>query len=209
MPKYNPFESGAQLYEEWFHDHEHIFQSELAAVRKCFLPQQKTIEIGLGTGIFAQPLGIKIGVEPSADMAKIARQKGIEVIAAYAEALPLEDNSYHQALMITVDCFLNDIHQAVAEIKRILCPEGNFIIAFINQASPLGQIYDQNKAKDPIYQWANFHTASQIQALLQDQAFAVLDTYQTITGFEDKPYPIRSGHGQGVFTVIKAKNLKT
>ncbi len=202
--KKNPFESGAKKYDSWFERHPHIFQSELNALKQCVEAGKKSIEIGIGTGVFAEKLGIKIGVEPSKDMANLAKTRGIEVIEGYAENLPIEEDSYEQALMITVDCFLNDVRLAFSEVRRILSSGGLFTIAIINKESALGQIYDKNKEKDEVYKWAEFRTAEEVIGLLEREGFKILKICQTVTDFEDRLYEVKDGHGEGVFTVIKS-----
>ena len=44
------------------------------------------IEIGVGTGRFAVPLGIRWGMDPSIRMVKMAKARGLQVVAARAEA---------------------------------------------------------------------------------------------------------------------------
>jgi len=70
-----------------------VYLSELEAVRSMLPVDGTGIEIGVGTGRFAAPLGIKLGLEPSKSMASLARQRGIEVVEGEAEALPFEDGS--------------------------------------------------------------------------------------------------------------------
>lgn len=73
----NVFEESAQEYDEWFERHGFAYQSELAAI-KTFIPKEgRGLEIGVGTGRFAVPLGIKVGVEPAKAMAAIARKRGM------------------------------------------------------------------------------------------------------------------------------------
>ncbi len=62
----------------------------------------------MGTGRFAVPLGIKIGVEPAAAMAIMAQRRGIKVYRAVAEALPFRSDSFDLVVMVTVLCFLRD-----------------------------------------------------------------------------------------------------
>jgi len=49
----------------------------LNALRKAFSVKENVIEVGIGSGIFAVPLGIKEGVEPSEAMRKRAVKKGL------------------------------------------------------------------------------------------------------------------------------------
>lgn len=104
----NVFEESAQEYDEWFVRHEFAYQSELAAI-KTFLPKEgQGLEIGVGTGRFAAPLGIKVGVEPAKAIADLARKRGIKVYEAYGEELPFKNESFDFILMVTVLCFLKD-----------------------------------------------------------------------------------------------------
>ncbi len=83
------FEEYAQEYDDWFVRHEVVYRAELAAVEALLPTAGRGLEIGVGTGRFAGPLGIKIGVEPAWAMAEIARTRGIQVIRGDAEALPV------------------------------------------------------------------------------------------------------------------------
>ena len=76
MPGVDAFEKNVRLYEEWFDDHPFAYLSELHAVQKLLPTNGSGIEIGMGTGRFAAPLGIKQGIEPSRSMAEIGRKKG-------------------------------------------------------------------------------------------------------------------------------------
>ena len=80
MPKTAPFEKFSKEYEEWFERFEKVYQAELSAVKKLLPSFKNGIEIGVGSGKFALPLGVKEGIEPSFSMAEIARKKGIKII---------------------------------------------------------------------------------------------------------------------------------
>jgi len=101
-----PFEQHYIEYEAWFERNRFTYQSELAAVKEFIPDNKRGIEIGLGSGKFAAPLGIKIGVEPSPKMREIAKNHGLEVFNAVAEALPFSDGSFDFVLMVTTICFV-------------------------------------------------------------------------------------------------------
>jgi len=63
MPKVEPFEKYASQYEGWFERNRFVYESELRAIRKQLPGSGKGIEIGIGSGRFAAPLGIKLGLE--------------------------------------------------------------------------------------------------------------------------------------------------
>ena len=199
------FGSNADLYEEWFKNNPFIFQSELAAIKQL-LPKTGTgIEIGIGTGIFAQELGIQFGIEPSLPMRLKAMERGLQVVEGFAENLPLSAESRDFAVMITVDCFLTDVLQAFKEVARILSPGGCFVIAFIDRATPLGAIYEQKRHDSPFYKQAHFHSADEIRQYLTAAGFVISDERQTVFSFENGIHEVRRGTGEGVFGVIRAE----
>ena len=94
MPKIGPFEKYSDRYDEWFETHSDIYHAELEAIRQLMpFPQGKGLEVGVGSGKFAIPLGIKIGVEPSENMAVKAEKQGIQVFRHVAEKLQFPDPS--------------------------------------------------------------------------------------------------------------------
>lgn len=203
----NLFDDNVDDYESWFQENENIFESEVNAI-KVVLPYGKTaIEIGAGTGIFAQKLGIKIGVEPSTKMALKAKEKGIQIINAVAEDMPVPDKIFDFALMITVDCFLRSIEAAFTEVYRILKDDGYFIVAFIDKATPLGMKYEKNKGGSKYYSSAHFHSASEIKDDLRESGFNIVQTKQTIFSLENTLQQVKDGLGEGVFAVIKSKKI--
>ena len=208
MSKAEPFERHATEYDGWFVSHRFAYESELEAVRQ-HLPQGRMgIEIGLGTGRFAAPLGMKLGLEPSARMGKVARKRGIEVVAGIAEAIPFGDSTFDFALMTTTICFLDDLERSLGEVYRVLKPEGSLIIGFIDHASPLGQSYERHKESSTFYKEATFYTVAEIISTLKNTDFREFTFSQTI--FRDLPdinsmEPVRPGYGQGSFVVIGAE----
>jgi len=106
MAKIKPFEEHSVLYENWFEKNKYVYLSEVEAVKRLLPKNSNGVEIGVGSGRFAAPLGIKSGVEPSPVMSKIARQRGITTVDGSAENLPLRSSSFDFALMVTTVCFL-------------------------------------------------------------------------------------------------------
>src|SRR5659263_286596 len=95
------FEMHAQEYDEWFGENKEVYMSEILALKDLIPSEGIDLEIGVGTGRFAIPLGIKIGVEPAKAMADISRKRGIDVRESRAEALPFDDESFDFVLMVT------------------------------------------------------------------------------------------------------------
>jgi len=207
MDKKKVFPDNPELYEQWFKENNHLFDSEVEAIRALFPASEEgeNIEIGVGTGLFATRLGIKHGIEPAEKMRATAETRGIEVIDAFAEDLPIVDQKYHLALMVTVDCFFDDINKAFEETWRILLPGGFFIIAFIDRKTELGKLYEKNKHENIFYKEAKFHSAIEISEYLTKTGFKIEAEKQTIFTLENIRQQVKDGIGEGVFAVIKAK----
>lgn len=207
MTQDNPYEMFADEYEAWFSENHYLFMSEVEAIRRLLPEFEKGIEVGVGTGLFAQKLGIKEGVEPSSAMRAKAESRGIVTYDAAVEKLPFADHSYDLVLMVTVDCFLQDLGLALREIYRVLKTNGSLIIAFLDHASPLGEVYDKHKESSPFYATANFHSAEQMRDVLHESKFRVIDTCQTVFDLENRKQDVLSGTGEGVFAVVLAGKL--
>ena len=105
MPHTKKFDQNVEAYEQWYEDYPEVFESELLAIKEQFqkLPENlHGIEVGLGTGRFSVPLGIKEGIEPSKEMAALAVKRGISVIDGYAEQLPFGDLKFDFVLFVTI-----------------------------------------------------------------------------------------------------------
>lgn len=202
------FDQNTLEYDQWFEKHSAVYQSEILAIQQAISQNKKGIEIGVGTGRFAEPLNIKFGVEPSENMAKFAEQRGIKVYRAYAENLPIDNATYDFVLMVTTVCFLSDIPKAFTEIHRILKPNGEIILAIIDKNSELGKKYELEKSSNKFYKDAHFHSTEELTAILQQSHFQKFQYWQTLTSLKEneieKP---EKGYGQGSFVVIKANKV--
>jgi SAM-dependent methyltransferase len=138
MPRTAPFENHAHRYDAWFEHHAAAYQSELLAARALLPWQGIGLAIGVGTGRFAAPLGVHIGIDPARQVLDYATNRGITTLQAVAEALPFADCSFDYALSVTTVCFVDDATAMLSEAHRILKPDGNLVIGFIDQSSELG-----------------------------------------------------------------------
>jgi ubiquinone/menaquinone biosynthesis C-methylase UbiE len=207
MPKIEPFERYANKYEDWFERNKFAYESELRAIRKLMPKNGEGVEIGVGSGRFAAPLGIKVGVEPSCKMREIAQKKGIKVIDGVAEELPFSDLQFDFVLMVTTLCFLDDIEAALKEIHRVLKSGGSFILGFIDANSPIGRLYQQQKNENVFYREATFYSVEEVVAYLKKAGFKDFNfkqtLFRTLTDIRDIE-PVKEGYGEGSFVVVKA-----
>ncbi|MBN2460897.1 MAG: class I SAM-dependent methyltransferase [Candidatus Cloacimonetes bacterium] len=208
MVKSQVFDDHIEDYERWFTDNIWVYKSELQAIRTILPETGDGIEIGIGSGLFAQPLGIRSGIEPSRKMRETVRNRGLNVIDAVAEKIPYPDQSWDYALMVTTICFVDDPLQSLQEINRILKWQGHIIIGFVDKNSPVGKLYLQHQNESIFYREAVFYSTEEIYLLLRNTGFKVVETCQTVFGLLDEikeVQPAAAGYGKGSFVVIKAQ----
>ena len=204
------FEKYAQEYDKWFDENKDVYKSEIMILRGLIPREGVGLEVGVGTGRFATPLGIRMGVEPAKAMADMARKRGIDVHEGRAEALPFDDESFDFLLMMTTICFLENPLQALEEAKRVLKPEGHIIIGMIDRNSLLGMSYERKKITSKFYKYANFHSADEVLNWLRSLNFGHIVTRQTIFKSPDEIDALESfeeGHGKGAFVAISAQKM--
>lgn len=205
MPNTKGYEAHAQHYDDWFDKHPDIYQAEIDAITQL-LPSGKGIEIGAGSGRFTQPLGIEAGIEPAEKMREIAQQRGLNVMAGVAEALPVENNTYDFAIFVTSTCFLDNPQLAYEEAFRVVKKQGSIVVAFLEKNSELGKSYEEHKHDDPLFCDATFYCYDEIESMLKKAGFGHFKSVQTILpeSKDHKVTDILEGHDSGAFVVVRA-----
>ena len=208
MPKISPFEKYADQYEEWFEKNRWVYEAELRAVKDMIPTVGHGVEVGVGTGRFAEPLGIKIGVEPSKYMREIAQKRGIQVLDGVAEELPFYDCEFDFVLMVTTICFVDDINRALLEAHRILSHGGFLIIGFVDRKSMVGQAYLNRKEENVFYKDATFFSVDELVEIMDQAGFTDLAFKQTIfrnLSETSSNEPVTPGYGEGSFVVVRGR----
>jgi SAM-dependent methyltransferase len=208
MPKISPFEKYAEQYERWFEKNHWVYEAELRAVKAIMPTDGRGVEIGVGTGRFAEPLGIKHGVEPSKRMRDFAQKRGIRALDGVAEKLPFDDSQFDFVLMVTTVCFVDDIRKALMEAHRVLSIGGVLIIGFVDRNSEMGKTYLERQKENVFYKEATFFSVDEVVECMNHAGFTGLTFNQTIFGTlaetaEDEP--VKPGHGEGSFLVIRGR----
>ncbi len=203
MPKIQPFEKYSDKYDEWFERNRDAYHAELEAIRQVMPPPPaKGLEVGVGSGKFAVPLGIKIGVEPSEKMAFKAERQGIRVFRDVAERLPFPEPEFDFVLMVTTICFVDDILKSFQEAFRALKPHGCLIVGFVDRESELGKRYSDKSNTSVFYRDATFFSVQEVGKYLTDAGFGNLTFKQTLIPGETQEM-IQNGFGKGAFVVVK------
>ncbi len=198
------FDNLVSDYESWFEKHPKIYEEEIKTIKKL-LPKGKGIEIGVGTGRFAAPLGIKSGIEPSKKMAEIAKKRGVKVVNITAEEMDFEEE-FDFVLIVTTICFVKDPLKTLQNTYKALKKDGYILVAFVDLSSPLGRIYEKNKQKSKFYKEATFFTKDEIINLLGKAGFRDFECVENLDGdnLENLRFKINECNG-GAFKVIRGR----
>lgn len=203
------FNNYVEDYEAWYDKYPEVYESELAAIREQLtkLPENiRGIEVGVGTGRFAQPLGIKEGIEPSEEMAKKAISRNVEILKGVAENLPYGDLQFDFVLFVTV-CHLENIKLAIEQAHRVLKHKGSIIIGFLDKDQSIAKEYTERRQYSTFFKKANFYTVNYIKQIIEESGFKNLEFNQTLFGdlntIKEVQLP-KPGFGEGSFVVVKA-----
>jgi SAM-dependent methyltransferase len=210
VPKVNSFDENVDQYESWFERNWPAYESELEAIRALLPRSGKGLEIGVGTGLFAAPLGLRYGLDPSRNMSKAAIKRGIEVILGVGENLPFKESCFDILLMATTICFLDDVLGTLKEAYRVLPNGGCIVIGFIDRESSLGKIYETHMTGSVFYKDAAFLSVDDVLSFLNQAGFRDFLFRQTIFGTPagmKAADPVKPGFGEGSFVVVRGTKL--
>jgi SAM-dependent methyltransferase len=202
----NLYDSKYKAYDKWYEDHEPAYLSEIEALKRVLPQRGKGLEIGVGTGRFAAPLGIPFGLDPSKKMISLAKRRGVSVLLGFGENLPFVDGCLDYAAVINTLCFVKNPLKTLKESHRVLKNKGQLIVGFIDRNSFLGRTYKAKKSS--FYAYAKFFTAEELAELTKSLGFCRLSFYQTVFQFPEKLRTVevpKKGYGTGGFVVISAE----
>jgi ubiquinone/menaquinone biosynthesis C-methylase UbiE len=114
--------------------------SVIMDARRHVVPRARgqVLEVGMGSGInlpLYDPSGIECvwGLEPSAGMRRLAAQRvaaapfEVKWLALPGEQIPLPDDSVDTVLLTFTLCTIPDWRAALAQMRRVLKPEGKLL----------------------------------------------------------------------------------
>jgi ubiquinone/menaquinone biosynthesis C-methylase UbiE len=144
------------FYNELAEDYDHLASQHyremlLRLLREEFEGASVILDVGCGTGTLTSKLrGLKIGLELSPKLARIAKSRGIEIVIGDAESLPFVTNAFEAAICTDVLEHLNEPQKALKEMARVLKPHGKALITTPNPLwAPIIKMADALKLKFP------------------------------------------------------------
>jgi len=194
------FDEYAEEYDKWFDSPKGraLFETEVEAIRLLMKDiEHPFLEIGVGTGRFAQALGIEFGVDPSQGVLRIAKRRGIRVETADGENLPFEDGSFGSVFILFTLCFVKEPERILSEAGRVLKQGGRLIVGIINRESGWGEYYLQKKAAGhPIYGHARLYSINEVEKMLEEAGMTAEAYSSTLCqGPAGTPYKETVHHG--------------
>jgi len=182
-PKIRVFDSLASDYDAWFEEEGRlIFASEVEALRQAIpLLPKPWVEVGVGSGRFAQALGIDIGLEPSSKLLEMARYRGITVLSGTGEDMPFKDGVFGTIFFVVTLCFVDSPRRTLDEAARLLRSGGKVVLGMVLRESPWGQLYQTKKETGHhFYRYAMFYSYGEVDMLLKQAGFSVEQVISTL-----------------------------
>src|SRR5688572_219697 len=153
------FDVAADAYDQFMGKYSRLLApqlADLAGVRRG----QRALDVGCGPGALTAELVRRLGpeavaaVDPSESFvaAALARNPGVNVIRASAEALPFPDQSFDAALAQLVVHFMADPVAGLAEMARVTRRAGVVVACVWDHAGgqgPLGLFWEAARTLDP------------------------------------------------------------
>jgi len=209
--KVSPFDDLALNYDTWFDkEGKPIFAIEVLAFHEVLPSLPKPwFEVGVGSGRFAQALGIETGVDPSIKLLKMARRRGITTFLGRGEQELFDEGSFGTVFLIVTLCFLDSPLDVLKEAYRIMAPGGKIVLGLVLKESPWGKFYQQKKKQGHrFYKYATFYRYDEVAKLLEQGGFSIEQVISTLFRRPDKvkgmELPQRGYSSSAGFTVIVA-----
>jgi SAM-dependent methyltransferase len=206
-PKTSIFDEAPENYDAWYDRFRAAYESELEVLRTLLPRAGRGLEVGVGTGRFAAPLGVQFGLDPSRAMIEVARRRGIDVSIGIAEELPFGDGSFDVVLMVATVCFLQNVAVALRETYRVIRSGGCAVVGMLDVFNPVGRRYRARVGRKSFFRDAVFISVDEVVSHLSSGGFDVCDFRQTLFREPERMSgsdEVRNGHGDGLFVAIRA-----
>lgn len=156
-------------------------------LRRAIVPEAEgvVLEVGFGSAVNlpfydADKVSHVIGVEPSGGMRKKANRAmtrqaiPVELVDAAGEALPLEDNSVDTVLLTFTLCSIADYEAALAEMRRMLKPQGRLVFLEHGRA-PDRDVFKWQRRIEPVWKriGGGCHLTRPMDRLIEEAGFRI------------------------------------
>jgi ubiquinone/menaquinone biosynthesis C-methylase UbiE len=163
------FDVSAKRYDAWYDEPfgKSAFTLEKACIESLLKNlKQPFLEVGVGTGRFAQAFKIGYGIDLSAGVLNFAKQREIIAVKGGGESLPFVDSSFGAVFIIVTLCFVDEPVKVLNEASRVLKDGGSVILGLILKGNPWARFYrEKGKAGNIFYRIAKFYSFEELKAM--------------------------------------------
>lgn len=226
------FDEHASAYDSWFFDNQNLLTSELKLVAHFLDKHSEILSIGCGSGLFESLLAqdydihVKHGIEPSKDMAEIAKKRGLQVDISPAETCDIEPNKFGIIMFNGSVSYINDLDPCIKKAFDALKTGGKLIVIDVPKESGFASLYNLASSlntwehpllahispADPypieLVKSANWRTSDEKIALMQANGFVDFEYAQTLLTHpmyaNDKVQEVIEGYDRGDYVAICA-----
>jgi ubiquinone/menaquinone biosynthesis C-methylase UbiE len=227
------FDIYAEKYDSWFLKNTMVLESEVALLAYFLKKPGRALSVGCGSGLFEMLLkrdyGIVIeeGIEPSAEMAEIARNRGLKVQIGSAESVNYRQNKFDTVIFNGTPSYIKNLRPAFLEAYRVLKTGGHILVIDVPKESSYALLYNLAKVLKtwdaPLLKGvipdnpypiefvmeANWRTTQEKMELLNEVGFKNFSYAQTLTRHplhsnNEKEEPIE-GFDRGDYVAIRGE----
>jgi ubiquinone/menaquinone biosynthesis C-methylase UbiE len=178
------FDVSAKRYDAWYDKPfgKSAFTLEEACIESlCKNLKQHSLEVGVGTGRFAEALQIEYGIDVSAGVLKFAKLKEIIAVKGRGESLPFMDSSFGAVFMVVTLCFVDKPVKVLKEASRVLKADGAVILGLILKESPWASFYrEKGEAGNIFYRIAKFYSFEELKAMSGKAGLEIVEVSSTM-----------------------------
>lgn len=176
-PGIERFNRDAGRYDAWF-DSERgkaLFASEVLCLRRLSADLPRPwLEVGVGTGRFAEALGIEVGVDPARGALEYADRRGVCVVRGVGQELPFDGGDFGAVFVIVTICFADDPEGLLRETARVAGEKGAVVMGVVPAGSLWGQLYsEKGRAGHDFYSQARFFNLNELEGLAESAGLRI------------------------------------
>lgn len=178
------FEVFAKRYDAWYDTPfgKSVFNLEKACIEPlCKNLKHPFLEVGVGTGRFAQALEIEYGIDVSKGVLKFGKQREIIAIKCDGENLPFVDSFFGAVFVVVALCFVDYPEKVLIEASRVLKGDGAVILGLILKESPWASFYEEKgEAGNIFYRLAKFYSFEELKASSEKAGLKIVEISSTL-----------------------------
>lgn len=171
---------------------------DLAIRRARLIPRAagRVLEVGIGSGpnlpLYGPRVTAVVGIDPSAALLhraaarRASARMPVQLVRGSADALPLPDAGVDTVVTTWTLCSVPDARRALAEMRRVLAPDGELLFVEHGLAPDAGVARCQ-RSLDPLWQRVSCRLSLPVDALVGEAGFRITELDAGYLGKGPKP----------------------